>query len=213
MRRASPDHRRGGPCIRGMWAHPTPGWPSTPAKRARGRPVIGALAAKGPIQASFTERRYFPFRREPTVLKGVLRVSPAHGLSLEYTAPEPGVIIADSAGLVVRSRDGRSHELAAGSREGGAVASLLPVMSFDLPALYPTFAIRFLRTGADWRFEFTPKDSGAARALGTITVAGSGSEVRHLEFRRSAPRGSRSMSARRGSGATFSPAELATYFR
>jgi hypothetical protein len=196
------------------WGAPEAGLAVLPAGEAGPwTPVIGALAAKGPIQASFTERRYFPFRREPTVLKGILRISPAHGLSLQYTSPEAGVMIADSAGLVIRDRAGRSRELAAGSREGGAVASLLPVMSFDLPALYPRFAIRFRQTGGDWQFEFTPKDPGAAKSLGTIMVAGSGSEVRHLEFRRSATQRIEIDVGKTRSGAAFTPAEVATYFR
>ena len=81
------------------------------------------------------------------VLAGVLRVSPDRGLSLEYTQPEESILIADSAGLLLRDGQGRTRAMPSGSRGPGAVASLLPIMRFDLAALYPRFAIRAYGTG------------------------------------------------------------------
>jgi hypothetical protein len=176
-------------------------------------PLVAALASKGSIEAPFTERRYFPFRREPTVLHGVLRTSQGRGLSLQYTDPEPSVIIADAAGLVLRDAEGRSRGMAPGSREAGAVASLLPIMRFDLPALFPLFTIRAFRIGEDWRFEFTPRDPGAAGSLGTVTVVGAGTDVRQLEFRRSDSQRVEIEVGSTRSGVVFTPADLARFFR
>jgi hypothetical protein len=176
-------------------------------------PLVAALASKGAIEAPFTERRYFPFRREPTVLHGILRTSPGRGLSLQYTDPEPSMIIADAAGLVLRDAGGRSREMASASREAGAVASLLPIMRFDLPALFPLFTIKVFGTGPDWRFEFSPRDPGAADSLGTVIVLGAGTDVRHLEFRKSdSQRVEIEVGATR-SGVLFTPGELARFFR
>jgi hypothetical protein len=177
------------------------------------RPVIGALAAKGPFQATFTEERYFPFRRDPMLLRGVLRISPEHGVSLQYTAPEPNVLIADENGLIIRDGNGRSREISAASREGGAIASLLPIMRFDLPALFPRFIIRASHTDSGWQFEFTPRDAGASSSLGTITLIGSGAEVRHLEFKRSASQRVEIEVGDTRAGAVFTPAEKAQFFR
>jgi hypothetical protein len=176
------------------------------------RPLIGALASKGPVEATFTEQRYFPFRREPMVLKGVLRTSPEHGVSLQYTDPEPNVLIADATGLIFRDRNGRSREMSAASREGGAIASLLPIMRFDLPALFPRFIIRAQRSDAGWQFEFTPRTADAD-SLGSITLAGSGSDVRHLEFKRSDSQRVEINVVDIHSGAVFTPAEQAKFFR
>lgn len=191
-----------------------PGTPLTP-ELAGGpwKPLIGALASKGAVLASFTERRFFPFRREPAVLEGTLRFSPERGLSLQYTKPEASVIIADAEGIVLRDAGGRSRELGPGSREAGAIASLLPIMRFDLGALFPRFMIRAGRTGDGWSFEFTPKEAGPAQALGTITVSGTGSDVRHLEFRKSASQRVEIEVTDTRSGAVFAPAELSLYFR
>lgn len=180
---------------------------------AQWKPLIDAMAAKGAIVAPFTERRFFPFRREPMVLAGVLRVSPDRGLSLEYTHPEESIVIADSAGLLLRDGEGRSRAMPSGSRGPGAVASLLPIMRFDLAALYPRFAIRAYGTRAAWRLEFAPKDPEAARALGAITVAGAGESVVHLEFRRSSSQRIEIDVGEARTGAPLSAAELARFFR
>jgi hypothetical protein len=192
---------------------PDPGVLLAPgAEEAQWRPLIDALAAKGAVQAPFTERRFFPFRREPMVLKGVLRISPDRGLSLQYTDPEASVLIADPSGLFLRTSDGRTRELPSGSRETGAIASLLPIMRFDLAALYPRFAIRARRTGPDWVFEFTPHDSDVAGSLGTISVGGTGSDVRHLEFKRSSSQRIEIEVGETRTGVLFSPDEVKRFF-
>jgi hypothetical protein len=183
------------------------------AGEAEWRPLVDSLASKGTVRAAFTERRFFPFRREPMLLKGVLRISPERGLSLEYTSPEESVLVADEAGLVLRERDGRTREMPARSREAGAIASLLPIMRFDLAALYPRFLVRAFRTGAEWRFEFTPRDPEAARALGAITVGGAGTDVLRLVFRRSASQRVEIDVGETRTGEPFSAADLKLFFR
>jgi hypothetical protein len=196
-------------CARGA---PDPGDLLTAGSLGGWKPLVEALAAKGAIEASFTESRYFPFRREPTVLKGVLRISPEKGLSLQYTDPEPSIMIADAKGLVLRDAKGRSREMAAGSREAGAVASLLPIMRFDLAALFPRFTVRARRTDLGWEFEFTPIGSGED-SLGVISVLGGGTDVRRLAFRRSASQRVEIEVGDTRTGVTFTAADLARYFR
>ena len=177
------------------------------------RPLLEALASKGAVVAPFTEHRYFPFRREPTVLRGVLRLSPERGLSLQYTEPEPCVVIADQAGLVLRDRHGRVRELPSGSRDSGAIASLVPIMRFDLASLYPRFVIHARRLGPDWSLLFTPRDPAAAHALGEILVRGSGSDVRRIEFRRSASQRVEIDVGDARTGGAFGADELRRFFR
>jgi len=103
--------------------------------------------------------------------------------------------------------------MAPGSREAGAIASLLPIMRFDMPALMPRFVVRALRTGEGWQFEFTPADPAASGALGTITVAGAGTDVRHLEFRRSASQRVEIDVGETRAGVAFTASEQAQFFR
>jgi outer membrane lipoprotein carrier protein LolA len=177
------------------------------------KPLLSALASKGALQASFTELRFFPFRRDPTVLKGTLRISPEKGLSLQYAEPEASVLVADSSGILLRDAAGRSSPMPADSRQAGAIASLLPIMRFDLASLFTRFDIRAQRTGENWRFEFTPRDPAAASALGVITVLGTDEDVRHLEFKRSERQRIEIEVDGTRSGLVFTPAELRDYFR
>jgi hypothetical protein len=176
-------------------------------------PLIEQLASKGAVEANFTEKRYFPFHRGPTTLKGILRFSPAKGLSLQYTDPEPNVLIADSDGLLLRDKEGRTQGLPADSRETGAIASLLPIMSFRLAALYPRFVIHVRHDGPGWRFDFTPRSADIAGSLGDISIGGTGAEVTHIEFRHSASTRVEIEVHELRSGAPFSTAELQQFFR
>ena len=100
-----------------------------------------------------------------------------------------------------------------GSREAAAISSILPIMRFDLQSLFPQFDIRGERTASDWRFEFTPKDPAGAGALGTITVSGTGDDVRHLEFRRSDRRRIEIDVKDSRAGVIFTAGELRQFFR
>lgn len=192
----------------------TPGEPLSPGPgEGRWAPLIATLASKGPIVAPFTELRHFPFRRDPTVLKGVLRISPERGLSLQYTDPTPNILIADTAGLLTRDAGGRSRALPAGSRQAGAVAALLTIMRFDIAALYPRFEIRARGSPDQWGFDFVPRGSDDARALGTISVEGTASDVHHLVFKRSSTQWIEIQVGETRSGVPFTLAELAQFFR
>jgi hypothetical protein len=176
-------------------------------------PLIQRMAAKGPVVAAFTERRYFPFRREPTTLRGVMRFVPGKGLSLQYTDPEPSILIADAEGLLLRDKDGRNQSLPADSRESGAIASLLPIMRFDLAALYPRFLVRARHEDPGWRFTFTPRNADVARSLGEIALAGVGTQVTHIEFRHSASTRVEIDDSETSSGTALAAGELKRYFR
>jgi hypothetical protein len=177
------------------------------------KPLIATLASKGTVVADFTEKRYFPFHRGPTTLRGVLRIVPGRGLSLQYTEPEPSVLIADADGLLLKDKEGREQGLPSDSRESGAIASLLPIMSFDLPALYPRFVIRAHRTDSGWRFNFTPRDPDVARSLGDIAIGGTATDVNHIEFKHSASTRVEIEVGAARSGGELSPADLKEFFR
>src|SRR5688572_33166604 len=68
--------------------------------------LVKRYAAKPDGIADFEERRHFPFRKEPIVLKGEVRVSARHGLSLHYTGPDERTIILDEKGMLVRDPAG-----------------------------------------------------------------------------------------------------------
>ncbi len=172
--------------------------------------LVQAIGRKGPIRASFTESRYFSIRKEPTVLHGVIRLSPDHGMSLDYTAPETLVLIADSQGLIMRDARGRDRAVPLAVKQAGAIASLLPIMQFDLKDLTDRFNIEAFGSPLDWRIDFRPKEQGP---LGTIAVWGRLTDVDRIEFRRSATQRIEIEVSDTVTGVRFTPEELRRYFR
>jgi hypothetical protein len=185
--------------------------PGTPGPKWES--LIGALARKGPIRAAFTERRHFAFRREATVLTGVLRFSPRLGLSLQYMRPEESILIADSRGLEIRDSTGRSRDIPAGSGAAGVIEAILPIMQFDMPALYRAFIVHGEMTGEGWSLEFTPKDADLSEAFGSIVVSGSSTDVKRLEFKRAGSMHVEIDVGETQTGVSFSQDELKKYFR
>lgn len=172
--------------------------------------LVQAMGRKGPIQAAFKESRYFPIRKEPTVLHGVIRISPEHGLSLDYTTPERLTLIADSEGLLMRDARGRDRAAPLAVKEAGAIASLLPIMQFDLKDLTDNFDIEAYGSPLDWRIDFRPREAGP---LGTIAVWGRLTDVDRIEFRRSAAQRIEIEVGETQTGVRFTPEELRRYFR
>ena len=151
-----------------------PGWGALFEELGRERTVF----------ARFTEHRWFAVRKQPVVLRGELRRSPEHGLSLRYLEPEPQLMIIDDAGIVLRNAAGRSRTIKADSRAPQVDALLLPVLRFDLEALHARFEIRGARVGGRWRLDFTPRAADLARTMGQLTVQGDAGAVRRLGFSR-----------------------------
>jgi hypothetical protein len=184
-----------------------------PAAEPAWRTLFAELAPKGSRESSFVERRYFPFRRQPVVLTGEIRIAPGLGLSLDYLTPEPRILIADRRGLLMR--DGRGHERAVpgGFRARESVSALIDILRFDVPALRRDFVIHGLRADGNWTLAFVPRDPALAGGLSAVTVSGAGAVPAEIDLVRSADR--RVVIDLRGAreNVVFTPAERARYFR
>lgn len=146
--------------------------------------LLTRLGRDRAIYSTFVEHRWFAVRKQPVVLRGELRRSPEHGLSLRYLEPEEQLMIIDESGIVLRNAAGRSRRIKPDARAPQIDALLLPVLRFDLEALHTRFEIRGARRGGRWRLDFTPRAPEQARALGRLTVHGEDEAVRGLEFSR-----------------------------
>jgi hypothetical protein len=140
------------------------------------------LAPNKTRQSTFEERRYFPFRKTPVVLKGEIRIVPDVGLSLRYLEPEPHVMIVDAKGLLVRGADGRERAAPSDSRAQAATSALVNVLRFDFAALQQQFTVHGRRDEKTWSLAFVPKDPTFAELLGILTVAGEGNRLTRIEM-------------------------------
>ena len=148
------------------------------------RELAARLAAQPHTMAEFEERRTFPFRKEPIALRGEVRVSREHGLSLRYTAPDERVVILDELGVLVRDAAGQT--LPPDPRASAANRALLHVLRLDLAALEKEFEVYGRREDDAWSLALVPRAEATRRAIGNIHVQGEGAAVRTIELRRSA---------------------------
>jgi hypothetical protein len=147
--------------------------------------IAGELRSRASVTADFTEKRWFAFKRTPTVLRGEVRISAEHGLSLRYLEPAEQIIIIDGRGSLVRSAAG-DRPLPDDPRAGAANLALLHLMRLDLGMLTPAFDLYGQRTGPAWALVLVPRADDLRRALGRIAVEGDGPAVGRIELRRSA---------------------------
>ena len=148
-------------------------------------PLLLKLANQGAVYSTFSEERWFPIRKKPTVLEGELRFSQELGLSLRYLKPEEKMMILDDKGLLLRDAKGRqkaSSQDTAGSELG---RSLMSIFAFDPEQLRERFFVCGNRDGEDWRIDLQPRDPKQAALLGTVTVFGRGEEIRRLMIKKS----------------------------
>lgn len=167
-------------------AEPLPLSPATlladPANDPAWRDLFARLAPNKARQSKFEERRFFPFRKEPTVLTGEVRIVPELGLSLRYLTPEKSTLIADAKGLLIRDDQGRERTPPNDSRAQAATSALVRVLRFDLPALQKDFAVHGQRDGNAWTLTFVSRDPAFTTLLGTLTIRGQGHELRGISI-------------------------------
>ena len=171
------------------------------------------LYARGPDGvATFEERRYFPFRKEPIVLRGEVRASRRHGLSLNYLSPDPRIMILDERGVLVREA-GRDKPPPSDPRAAAVNQVMFNLLRLDFAALEKAFEIFGARGDGEWSLTLVPREESFRRSLGDVYVGGDDVSVRRIELKRSAKqRVVIEMTAPR-TMASFPAEEVKKYFR
>jgi len=153
--------------------------PATPAWSD----LIDAFAHHPDTTADFTERRFFPFKREPIELKGEVRISASRGLSLHYTHPGQSTVILDGNGVLIRAAAGEKTPIA-DPRAAAANEALRNIVRFDLPALEKDFEIYGQRDCSAWALVLVPRTAESRRSVGRVNVNGEDATIRRIEIRR-----------------------------
>ncbi len=174
--------------------------------------LVEAFARQPDTTAGFTERRRFPFKKEPVELQGEVRVSNAHGLSLHYTAPDERTVILDAQGMLIRAPAGEKSP-PADPRATAANEALRHILRFEFPALEKDFELYGQRAGGDWTLALVPRTNTLRRSIGRITVTGQAATIRRIELRRSAKQVIEILIAAPRAQAAFTAEELKRFFR
>lgn len=174
--------------------------------------LVDAFARQPDTTADFTERRQFPFKKEPVELQGEVRVSPARGLSLRYTTPEERTVILDEQGMLIRAPSGQKTP-PADPRATAANEALRHILRFEFAALEKDFELYGQREGPDWTLALVPRTKDLQRSIGRITVAGQAASIRRIELRRSAKQVIDILITAPRPPAAFTAEEVKAYFR
>ncbi len=174
--------------------------------------LSAGFAKNGDVTADFTESRHFPFKREPVVLSGEVRVSPTHGLSLHYLKPDDHTVILDDQGVLVRAPAGQ-QAAPADPRAAAANRALLHVLRFDLVGLEQDFELYGRREAGEWELALVPRTEALQRSVGRITAAGDGATIRRIEIRRSEKIAIEIAIEPPRPPAPFTPEEMKQFFR
>lgn len=177
------------------------------------RPLFEALEAQAPIFSTFTEKRWFPFRKSAIELTGELRFSRERGLSLRYLTPKERMMIADETGVVLRDSRGRSRAVTSEPRSGSPETALLAILRFDLDELLELYEIQVAGDSGGWNLVFTPRDEEVRKSIGRITASGSETTLTALEFRRSESQRVGIAIGETKTRVTFTPEEIEKFFR
>jgi glycosyltransferase involved in cell wall biosynthesis len=183
-----------------------------PAGAPQWSDLVDAFARRPDTAADFTEKRQFPFRREPVELRGEVRVSTSRGLSLHYTTPDDRTVILDAEGMIIRAPAGEKVP-PADPRAASANDALRHILRFEFAALEKDFELYGQRDGADWTLALVPRTDALRKNIGRITVAGQEATVRRIELKRSAKQVIEILIAPPRPPAPFTPEELKQYFR
>ncbi|HZZ56452.1 MAG TPA: glycosyltransferase [Opitutaceae bacterium] len=182
----------------------SPGWQT----------LFRQLGAGGDRTARFTESRYFPFRTAPVELTGEVRISPRRGFSVAYATPRRRTLIVDSGGLLLRDARGRDRPAPDDPRVRAAIAAMVDILRFDLPALEQLYVLHGSRAGEDWRLSFLPRPGRTPPGgFAVLALSGHGPVPNRIELIRSANERIVITLADERRLASFSPAEVAAYFR
>ena len=174
--------------------------------------LADAIAHQPDLASTFTESRSFSFKKDPVVLHGEVRVSPARGLSLHYTGPDERIVILDGQGVLVRAAQGQSAP-PDDPRAGAVNEALLHILRFDFAALVKDFELYGESADGRWTLVLVPRSSPQRHAFARITVSGEGEVVRRIELRHSERQRIEIAIDPPRPTAPFTPDEVRAYFR
>lgn len=204
-------------CVQRLAAAELPLGPETlladPAHDPAWTGIFDKLAPNKTRFSLFEERRFFPFRKTPVILKGEIRIVPERGLSLRYLEPEKRVLIVDAKGLLTRDEEGRERAAPSDGRAQAITSSLVNVLRFDLPALQKSFAVHGRNDGGRWTLAFVPRDPALADSIGTLIVSGVEGRLERIEMNKSATQRIEILISETKEDVIFTGAVLDHYFR
>lgn len=178
-----------------------------PGLRAR----LNALAQPLALVADFTESRQTRLKKKPLIVSGVVRIHRDRGLSLDYDQARSPIVILDSGGLLLRHPDGREQHAPPEAEHD--LRLLHALFCFDLVTLEKTYSLSAAETpDASWNLVFTRRPESEATYL-ELSLIGHAGSIATIVLRKAPSQSTTITLSPPNLDVTFTPEELARYFR
>jgi outer membrane lipoprotein-sorting protein len=145
--------------------------------------LMSELAQHKGGKARFVEKRHIALLDKPVQASGEMTYTPPDRLEKRTLLPKPETVVLDRDTLSME-RDKRklSINLASRPEAQAFVESIRSTLSGNRPALERHYSLQVQGDSSQWTLLLVPSEPSIAALLQRITVTGSGSQVRHIEY-------------------------------
>jgi hypothetical protein len=145
--------------------------------------LMSDLAGQKGGKARFVEKRHVAVLDKPVVSSGEMLYTPPHRLEKRTLLPKAETLVLDKDTLTME-RDKRKLSINLNSRpEAQAfVDSIRSTLAGNRRSLEQNYTLQLQGESARWVLTLVPSESAIATLLQRITVSGSRSQVRHIEY-------------------------------
>ena len=145
--------------------------------------LMSDLAGQKGGKARFVEKRHVAVLDKPVVSSGEMLYTPPHRLEKRTLLPKAETLVLDKDTLTME-RDKRKLSINLNSRpEAQAfVDSIRSTLAGNRRSLEQNYTLQLQGESAQWVLTLVPSESAIATLLQRITVSGSRSQVRHIEY-------------------------------
>lgn len=149
--------------------------------------IFDDLAKHPRIEADFSERRFFAFRRSPRRLEGQMIYNSKRGFALSYSAPRYTVFVQPGLGIHVVRAEGEADEVPQGAASATALRIMPHLMRFAPQELAKDFsASGEIDTDGSWRLLLRPTVIASLPGMQEIRMEGAGGQLSKLVLVRAA---------------------------
>jgi len=130
----------------------------------------------------FEEKRYFPFRKAPVAVTGVLRMWKGKGISISYPKYRT-MIIYDGKGVLMRkvSKDGTIRERTPDIESTNTIALLGAAFGFDQERLHQIFSMTWEESENGWKILMVPNNP-EEKKLESVSIFGEKLQIESIEL-------------------------------
>lgn len=140
------------------------------------------LAHRGPVEATFTERRFVPVLDRPVESAGRLRFVPPARLEKHVERPRPESMVVDGDLLMLQQGNRkRSVPLTALPEAALLIDSLRATLAGDLDALQRGWTLSLTGDRARWTLSLEPSAASLAQLVSSVRIEGRENDLYSIE--------------------------------